>query len=98
MLDDKIKQIQLEIKDDQTLSLDEREKLLKLSEELHQELLHLEKTHQKDAFTIAADTHKAVYDTSPEAILSLKDKVREFEVTHPNLTRIVQALCAQFGV
>ena len=98
MLDDKIKQIQSEIKTDTTLNEAERAKLLTLSQELHEELTHLEKTHQHDAQHIAEQAHKTVQGASIETATGLKEVVQKFEISHPNLTRIIQALCAQFGV
>jgi vacuolar-type H+-ATPase subunit H len=98
MLEDKIKQIQQAIETDNTLSKEEREKLLNLSEELHKELEHLEKTHSKDAHKIAEHAHKTVEKGTEESTHGLTESAQEFEVSHPNLTRIIQTLCAQFGV
>ncbi len=98
MLNDDIKKIQLAISTNTKLSEQERHKLLKLSENLHQELRDLEKTHQEGAQHIAMHTEQILQDATPEALSGLEEMIRKFEVTHPNLTRIVQTLCAQFGV
>lgn len=98
MLDDKIKQIKSAIETDNSLSQEERDKLLKLSDELYGELTKLEKTDKQTSHKIAEDTHKAVGEASSVHASSLKELVEEFEVSHPNLTRIIQTLCAQFGV
>lgn len=98
MLEDKIKQIKHIIETDNTLNREERERLLALSQELQNELQTLEKTHEKRAHTIAEETHKTVESGSKESVHGLQDAVQEFEVSHPNLVRVIQALCAQFGV
>jgi len=98
MLEDKIKQIQHTIETDKTLSDAERKKLLKLSDELKKELQNLEKTHKDNAHKIADQTKDTVDKNSDEAVHNLKEMAQEFEVSHPNLTRIIQSLCAQFGV
>lgn len=98
MLDDRIKQIKSAIEMDSSLSKTEREKLLHLSDELYAELAKLEKTDKQKSDKIAEDAHKAVGEASSKHALSLRETVEEFEVSHPNLTRIIQTLCAQFGV
>ncbi len=98
MLDDKIQQIKKAIQSDDTLTKAERDKLVQLSDELHEELRVLEKTNKRKSHKIAEDTQKTVDTSSPESVSSLKEAIEEFEVSHPNLTRIVQTLCAQFGV
>ena len=98
MLDDKFTQIKSAIKTDDSIDDAKREKLLALSDELHEELNELEKTHQQQSHKIADHAHQAVAQSSAETAGGLKETVCEFEVSHPNLTRIVQTLCAQFGV
>ena len=98
MLDDKFKQIKSKIESDDTLSVEKREKLLKISDELHAELDKLEKTDKQKAHKIAEHAQKTVAKDPSQSETGLKDAIQEFEVSHPNLTRIVQALCAQFGV
>jgi peptidoglycan hydrolase CwlO-like protein len=98
MLDDKIKKIKSAIETDDTLSKEKREELLRLSDELGKELTSLEKTHEKKSHKIAEQAQKTVDESSPEHLSNLKEVIEEFEVSHPNLTRIIQTLCAQFGV
>lgn len=98
MLDDKFTQIKSAINNDDSIDEAKREKLLVLSAELEKELNELEKTHQQQSHVIADHTHQTIAQSSPETVSGLKETVREFEVSHPNLTRIVQTLCAQFGV
>ena len=98
MLDDKFKKIKSVIDSDKALSDEKRQSLLQLSDELHTELNQLEKTHKKKAHKIAEDAHKVVHESSSESTTGLQDAIQEFEVSHPNLTRIIQTLCAQFGV
>ena len=98
MLDDKFDKIKAAIETDNSLTNEKRQKLLALSEELHHELDELEKTHERQSHKIAEHTHKVIKDSSAESTGGLKDTIREFEASHPNLTRIVQTLCAQFGV
>lgn len=98
MLDDKFSQIKSAIEHDDSIDDAKRQKLLALSDELHDELNELEKTHQQQSHNIAEHAHKTVAESSQKTANGLKDTVREFEASHPNLTRIVQTLCAQFGV
>ena len=99
--------IQALVKNSDHLSDADREKLVKLSDELHEELKTLEKTEETHARKIAEHAlHMAdavlKKDHDPAAneasATDLKDSVREFEVSHPNLSRIVQSICTQFGV
>lgn len=107
MLTDNIKKIQSLVKNSDHLSEQDREKLLKLSNELHDELQSLEKTEQTHARKIAEHTLQIAdaalkkdseAENHRESVDDLKDSVREFEVSHPNLSRIVASICAQFGV
>lgn len=97
MLEDTIQQLKKAIADSDHLDQAKREQLLQLSEDLHSELEQLDQEH---ADQIAEKTHATV--ESPDAAVvhaeTLKESVQQFEVEHPNLTRIITSICAQFGV
>lgn len=93
MLEDTIAQLKKAIADSAHLDQAKRDELLRLSEKLHEALEQLD---QEQATDIAKQTHDAVTNDVPAE--SLKESVQKFEVEHPNLTRIISSICAQFGV
>ncbi len=93
MLEDTIAQLKKAIADSAHLDQAKREELLRLSENLHEELEQLD---QQQAADIAKQAHDTV--TQEASADTLKESVQKFEVEHPNLTRIISSICAQFGV
>ena len=96
MLDAKIQALKDAIKNNENLSDAQRKTLLDLACALDVELHTLESSQ---AHEIADHAHQAVQQpSSSHHHHRLQEAVRAFEVSHPNLTRVVQAVCAQFGV
>lgn len=93
MLEPKIKALKTAIENQSSLTAKQKSDLLELSDQLASEL----ETVGEPAASILSQTHQAV-ETPHEAHHDLQDSLREFEVSHPNLVRIVQSICAQFGV
>ncbi|PHQ81449.1 MAG: hypothetical protein COB66_02135 [Coxiella sp. (in: Bacteria)] len=98
MIDDTIKELKAAITKNTSLTEAKRKKLLALSDELCTELKSMDEGRQKAGVTIAKKARVAV-DKHPEAsIAAPHDLIQEFEASHPNATRILQQLFAQFGV
>ena len=101
---DKMEQI---IDNAQHISDEKKTELHQLAHELRDELLELEKTEKQHAQSIAGfsqqATHESLREDQDEELLNIsvkgmKSSVRKFEVTHPELTRVIQQICAAFGV
>lgn len=98
MINETMKKLKDTIKSNKQLSDEKREKLLSLSEELHSELNKLDDKTKKAAHVVAEKAHEAANKISDEKIATPHELIQEFEASHPNLTRILQQLFAQFGV
>lgn len=98
MLESKIKALKTAIETQSSLSAEQKSDLLALSEQLENELKTLPAEHQEKVQQIVSDAHAAVEAPGEPRREGLEDSIREFEVSHPNLARIVQSICAQFGV
>ena len=91
MLDDTIKKLKSIVDHADNLTNEQRQELVKLTGELHDELEKIEHSHEKDVQNI----HKAMDDSS---LHDLKDSVDKLEAEHPNLTRVLQSIFNAFGV
>ncbi len=105
MLKNTLDKIEKAIAESGHLSKTHKQELEKLAAELRAELTELEKTKKSQAHHIAeqaekiAASHAEQDDTqSTEALANLKNAVREFEASHPNLTRIINSICVAFEV
>ena len=107
MLGDIIKKMQSIIDRKGDLSDDDKKKLHVLTDQLHQELQQVEKLSKEKAESIAGFaqlmTHESLRENKSEelyhhSVHGLNASVREFEVTHPKLSQVVQSLCNAFGV
>lgn len=98
MLESKIKALKNAIETQSSLTPAKKAELLALSEQLESELKALPAEHDQKAEDIISVTHAAVEAPDKTHHHGLQDHVREFEVSHPNLSRIVQSIFAQFGV
>lgn len=109
MIEDIMQKIKAIIHDHEKLTAEKREALLKLIATLHEELKSLAKSNPEKAKKIADFANKVAEqamqddtERNPElhemSMNDLKNAVREFEASHPNLTRVVQSICATFGV
>lgn len=93
MLEHTIAQLKKAITDSEHLDQDKRDELLHLSEQLHDEL---EQIDRQQAEYIAKSAYDTVIQDVP--VNGFKESVQKFELSHPNLTRIITSICAQFGV
>ena len=107
MLHDTLNRLEKIIKNSDKLSVAKKQELEKLAVELRKELAKLEKTDREHAHSIAGFTkltaHEALRQQRDEKLLQhayggLQESIRKFEATHPNLTRVLQQICASFGV
>jgi hypothetical protein len=101
MIEDTIGKIRARIESADAINEDRRRELLQLLGTLRSEVANLSKTHGEQAQSIAGftevSTHEATRtEQNPELLdLSLKglsSSVSEFEESHPNLVRIVNAI------
>lgn len=98
-----IKKIEKKIKDNSELEPNKKIELLELMGKLKLELQQLQKTDSCKALTIAeltgASTQNALKDqpgsevTSGHPLKDLETSVEEFEVSHPELVRIINRIC-----
>jgi len=107
MLQDTLNKIENMIEQSDKLTPEKKHELEKLAAQLRNELADLEKTNQEHAHSIAGfaklTTHEALRQQRDEKLLQhayggLQESVREFEASHPDLTRVLQQICAAFGV
>lgn len=96
MLENQIQALKEAIAQNYNLSTEQKNKLAQLSNELEIELQKVETTEAKQIADHAHDIAKEPTNAKHHA--SLQDAVREFEVSHPNLMKVIQEICAQFGV
>jgi hypothetical protein len=107
MLQETIDKLEHKIRYTKTLTKEKREELTGLVRELRTELTELEKSEKEQAESIADFAHAAARESlrakQDEQLLhlsaqGLKSSIRKFEVSHPNLTRVIQSICLAFGV
>ena len=101
MLRETIARIEAQLKGNDSLDAGKKRELLSLVEELKKEASALAETHHDDARSIASFTetsvHEAVRGERNEELLShslkgMKLSVRRFEVSHPTLVGLVDAI------
>ena len=95
MLEVQMVKLKNKIETQSQLSSEQKRELMSLVNELS---IELDKVESHQAHVIAEKAQGAVESPSPDSAEHFQDSIREFEITHPNLTRIVQSICAQFGV
>ena len=107
MLKDELNRLEQLIKTSKNLEPERQQELINLAERLRRELNQLAETAEEDAKTISGHVHQVAHtslqDQKDETMVAsaadhLKQSVREFEVTHPALTRVIQQICIAFGV
>ena len=101
MLRDTIARIENQLKGNDSLDAGKKQELLSLVEELKKEAGALAETHHEDARSVASFTEASVYEATRgernEELLShslegMKLSVRRFEVSHPKLVGLVDAI------
>lgn len=101
MIDDTIGKIEDRIEGSETIRDDRRRELLQLLGTLKTEVAELAKTHREQARSIAGfaevSTHEATRNQQNPELLQLslqgfRSSVEEFEKSHPQLVRIVNAV------
>ena len=110
MINDNISKIENKINNSKTLNNDNKAELLKLLNNLKNEISDLYSSHQDDAQSIAnfteITTHEATRTNKKSELMELSRKgllssVNEFETSHPKLTEAVNAfaeLLSKIGI
>ena len=102
MLQETLKRIDHIISQSDKLSATSRQELIDLLSQLDSELQAVEKDHGHKAHSIASFTnvtaHESLRDDPDPELVSLSSKglqrtVEEFEVSHPKLYEVIQAIC-----
>ena len=102
MLQETLKRIDHIIAESDKLSPTSRQELVDLLNQLDKELQAVEKDHTHKAHSIASFTKVAAHeslrnDPDPELVSlssqGLRRTVEEFEVSHPKLYQVIQAIC-----
>lgn len=101
MLDDTLNKIKDRIQGSTRMDPDNKSQLLDLIDQLGDEILKVQDSKQENAESIANFTNVSTYEASKEnsneelidlSIKGLNKSVQEFEVTHPDLTAIVNKI------
>lgn len=101
MLRETITRIETQLKGNNSLDAEKKQELLSLVEELKKEASDLAETQYEDARSIASFTETSVHEATRgernEELLShsltgMKLSVRRFEVSHPELVQLVNAI------
>ena len=101
MIEDRIQNIEAQIRDSKTISGETRSELLELLAALKSEVAGLSETHADDARSIAgfadASAHEATRtEKKPQsveaAIKGLTTSVEDFETSHPTLVQVVNRI------
>ena len=107
MLQDTINKLEKIIAESKHLTPERQQELEALVKELHTELAELEKTQKEQANSIAEHAERLAQESLHEeqdeerlavSVGGLKAAIREFEASHPNLTRIINSICVAFEV
>ena len=102
MINDAISKIESKILENEVLKEDKKKELIELVEALKKEIVSLSDNDKENAASIAnftsASAHEAIKSDKNEKLLAisldgLATSVRKFEVTHPELTKAVNAVC-----
>jgi hypothetical protein len=101
MVQETISRIESQLRADEGLAEEKREELLSLVGELKNEMAVLAETHRDDARSIASFTETTVHEATRKernaellthSLDGMALSVRRFEVSHPRLTGLVNAL------
>lgn len=102
MINDTISKIEKKINDTASLNQEKKNEFLDLLKDLKKEVVSLSEDDNDNAMSIAnftsASTHEATKQNRNDKLLKisldgLSASVRTFEVTHPELTKAVNAVC-----
>lgn len=102
MINDAISKIEAKILENEVLKEDKKKELIELVEALKKEIVSLSDNDKENAASIAnftsSSAHEAIKSDKNEELLAisldgLATSVRKFEVTHPELTKAVNAVC-----
>jgi len=101
MIDDTIAKIEARLASADAIPTEKRAELLKLLEKLKSEVGKLSETHAEQAQSIAGfaevSTHEATREQQNPQLLNLSlrglaSSVQEFEMSHPKLVQVVNAI------
>ena len=101
MVRETITRIEQQLKANDSLDAGKKQKLLSLVAELKQEVAALEETHDEDARSIASYAEASVHEATrterntellTHSLDGMALSVRRFEVSHPRLTGLVNAI------
>lgn len=105
MIKDTLQKINHIVSSSDKLSQQQKQELTELTQQLEAELAKLSNDDQAQSianFTKATAHESQRQHTDPELLdisaEGLKTSARQFEASHPGLTRVIQAICNAFGV